>query len=271
MMDARGIVWTLLIGCSLIAALPLSSAHASGPSSVPVGANAVPPPVVGNVTNCTSQTACGYTFSNAHGTGFANSTHLMTIRLPGEALTSYNLSFTSSTMKITNNYPTYIYWTVGQFLGTDVNSGHIIYGSTSTNYSATCHPAYRWCHYTYATDNGTIVVHFTNAEPTATGLGCSPSWLHPQQKTTCTVTVTNLWNASNYPPGKVHLNAGGPSYGSFSNKGSCPLVNGSCTFTFHVSDNACGLIIISATYAGSAAYYKSSGETSIDVYVSGGC
>ncbi|HEV2317081.1 MAG TPA: hypothetical protein VGV89_05855 [Thermoplasmata archaeon] len=276
-MDPRKVAWSFLIGLSLLASVPLVTAHAPSPHDAAAVGFSSTPSIRGNVTNCTSQSTCTYAFSNAGGNGWANSTLSgtgplrMALQLPGESIPSYNLSYTTSTQRVTNNYPTYIYWTVGSFLGTDSNTGHILYGTTNTNYSATCHVVYRWCHYTYVTDNGTIVVHPTNARPTGTTFTCSPTTFHPQQKTSCTVTVTNLWNASNYPTGKVHLSDGGTGAGSFSNKGTCALVNGTCSFSFRSSDNACGLIYLSASFLGNAAYYKSGAETSIDVYVSGGC
>jgi hypothetical protein len=277
MKRARGIAWWLFVGMWLLTFIPFSAAQASSPPSGTVVTPTVLPSIQGNVTNCTTQATCVYAFSNALGSGWATSTlstttgPRMAFQLPGEAAASYNLSYSTSTAKVTNNYPTYIYWTVGSFIGTDLTTGHIVYGTTSTNYSATCHVVFRWCHYTYVTDNGTIVAHLTRAEATATSISCSPSTLHPQQKTSCQASVTNHWNVSNYPTGKVHFRDGGSGLGTFSNKGVCTLANGTCSFTFKTSDNACGLIDLSASYGGTAAYYKSNGEVSVDVYVSGGC
>lgn len=277
LMEARKILWSLVVGLSLLALVPLSAGHAAAPLGGAAAPTLAPPSLQGTVTNCTTQATCAYSFSTSSGTGWANSTASattplrMAVKLPGEAKGSYNLSYTTYVAKVTNNYPTYTYWTIGSFLGTDVNSGHIIFGATDTNFSATCHVVFKWCHYTYATNNGTIVVHFTKAEATATSFSCSPTTIHPQQKTGCTVTVTNLWNVSNVPTGKVHLSDGGSGLGSFSTKGSCTLTNGTCLTTFRASDNACGGIYLSATYDGTVAYFKSSASTSIDVYVSGGC
>ena len=280
-MDARIVAGSLLVGLSLLAVLPIAGGHGASASDRPAALAGVAPsiiaPVHGTVTNCTSQAVCVYSFSTALGTGWANSSEsrtyvlTMALELPGESSPSFNLTYGTSTAKVTTSYPTTTYWTVGTFLGTDVNSGHIIYGTTNTNFSATCHPVYRWCHYTYATLNGTIVVHFTNAEATSTAIACSPTTIHPQTKTTCSVTLTDLWNASHLPTGKVHLSDGGSGIGTFSNKGTCALINASCSFTFKASDNACGGIALSATYAGNSAFYKSGASIAIDVYVSGGC
>lgn len=254
----------------LPAARPADSALPSGLSVA-----TVPSPVHGTVTNCTSAITCTYNFSSAHGPGWANSTGAslsalrLSLRLPGEAKTSYNLSYSTYTAKVTNNYPSTTYWTEGSFLGTDVNTGHVVFGSTSTNYTATCHPVFRWCHFTYATNNGSIVVRFTNAEMTSLTVACSPSTTSPGSKVTCTVTVTNDWNSSNYPTGKAHVGSGGT--GPVSNKGYCSLSSGSCKVTYTPADDTCGTVTLRASYPGSSSFYKSSNSTTLSVYVSGGC
>jgi len=188
------------------------------------------------------------------------------MKLPGESTTSTNLTYWTYIERLNG---THTYWTIGTFYGTDVNTGKVVYGTTDSNYTITCHGHSGrggGCTYTYTTDNGTIVFHFTNAELTSTAVSCTPSSIQVSSKTTCTVTVTNLWNSSKVPTGKVHLSTAG--LGSFSNHGTCTLVSGKCSLTFHPSDNTGGAVTISATYAGSSAFYKSGGSTS--VYVNGG-
>jgi len=145
----------------------------------------VPHPITGTVTNCTSIETCVYAFNTSAGTGWANSTlnstsaERMALQLPGEAKASYNLSYSTYIARLNG---TYTYWTAGSFVGTDVNSGNVIYGTTNTNYTITCHGHSGrggGCTYTYTTDNGTIVVRFTNAEITSTSISCSPTSTQP--------------------------------------------------------------------------------------------
>jgi hypothetical protein len=228
-------------------------------------------PVHGTVVNCATSYDCRFQFNTSAGTGWANAsgsasygaTGVLSFQLPGEAKASYNLTYSTY---IGSLIGTYTYWTVGHFLGTDVNTGHVVYGTTDTNFTITCvgHSGRGGgCNYVYTTDNGTIVVHFTQAQLTATTVSCSPSSINVASKTNCTVTVTNLWNSSNVPTGKVHLSSGG--LGSFSNKGSCVLVSGHCSLIWHPNDNTGGGVLISATYYGSTTYYKSAGSTLVTV------
>ncbi|MFI5418685.1 MAG: hypothetical protein ACHQ2Y_07320 [Candidatus Lutacidiplasmatales archaeon] len=229
----------------------------------------------GVVTACSSNWSCKFVFNTTAGTGWANGvgtgsygkTGVLSLQLPGEASASYNLTYSTY---IGSLIGTYTYWTVGNFLGTDVNTGKVVYGTTNTNYTITCHGHSGrggGCTYTYTTDNGTIVVKFTSAEQTSTTLSCSPTSIGITGKSTCTATVSNLWNSSNYPTGKVHFYSSGG--GKFSNKGTCTLASGTCTFTWHPADTTCGSSTLSATYGGTTYYYKSSGSAVIAV--SGGC
>jgi hypothetical protein len=232
-------------------------------------------PASGVVSTCTSNWSCNFVFNTSAGRGWANGTSTgyqtagsITLRLPGEAKTSTNVTYWTLVPKVTYNWPSSTYWTSGYFVGTDVNTGKIVYGTTNSNYTALCHPVFRWCTYTYTTDNGTIVVKFTKAESTATNVTCSPTSIKVSGKTSCTATVKNLWNRTNYPTGKLHfLTSGG---GSFSNKGTCTLSStGTCSFTWHPADDTCGSSTLSATYGGTTYYYKSNG--SIVIGVTGGC
>jgi hypothetical protein len=226
--------------------------------------SAAAPPVSGLVTTCASTTTCQFTFNTTAGTGWATTTStLMSFQLPGEAKVSNNLTYSTYIALLTG---TYTYWTVGSFVGTDVNSGKVVYGTTNTNYTITCvgHSGRGGgCTYTYTTDNGTIAVRLTNAEMTSTSVMCTPATVNVASKTSCTVKVADLWNSSNVPTGKVHLSSGG--LGTFSNKGTCTLTSGACTFTWHPFDTTVGTATISATYVGTPLFYTSLGSASVSV------
>ncbi|HEV2318041.1 MAG TPA: hypothetical protein VGV89_10800 [Thermoplasmata archaeon] len=269
------LAWLLPLAVCLVALLPPTSAstptHAS--SSAPVVR--VHAPVHGLVTNCTSTVDCTYAFNTSAGAGWAKSTGFtlnserMAVQLPGELLASSNLSYSTYIAKLTG---TYTYWTVGTFVGTDVNSGYVVLGTTNTNYTITCvgHSGRGGgCTYIYTTDNGTIVVKFTHQELTSSSIVCSPTSFYVVQKTTCTVSVTNDWNASLLPTGTVRISDA--RLGSLSDKGACALVNGTCSFTFRPFDNTCGSVVIWATYPGASAFYRSLASTAVDVMVQGGC
>jgi hypothetical protein len=243
------LAWIGPVGLIVIALLPVSGATA---------------PVYGVVTTCSSASTCHFVFNTSAGTGWTTAAPpLLSFQLPGEAKASYNLSYATYIQKLTG---TYTYWTIGNFLGTDVNTGKVVFGTTNTNYTITAH-CQRGCTYTYTTDNGTIVFHFTKAELTSTTISCSPTSISVTGKTTCIVKVIDLWNASNLPTGKVHLSAGGQ--GTLANHGSCTLSSGQCSVTWHPADDTCNGAAISATFPGSATFYRSSGSTS--VAVTGGC
>lgn len=255
--------------------LPSMSAATNPLRSGSATAASVRAPLLGTVVRCTSTVKCLYNLTTRLGSGWANSTlsatskEVMALKLPGESKVSSNLSYATYTQHVTYAYPNTTTWTVGTFLGTDLISGHIIYGVTDTNFTATCHPVFRWCHYTYTTDNGTIIVRFTNAEVTSTAISCTPTSTKPGGKVSCSVDVTNGWNASKTPTGAVNISDG--STGTLSDKGVCKLTNGSCSFVYRPADNTCGGVTISASYRGTAAFYKSAGSATVDVIVSGGC
>jgi len=230
---------------------------------VPVSASAAP--YHGTVVKCKSTAVCTYDLNNTNPkvVGWASTTvHSLSFKLPWEAKASYNLTYSTYIEKLTG---TYTYWTIGNFYGTDVNTGYVVYGTTETNFTITAHCS-RGCTYTYTTDNGTIVFSFTKAYLTSTSVSCSPSSINVTSPTSCTAKVTNLWNSSNVPSGKIYMTT--PGLGSFTNKGSCTLSSGSCSLTFTPFDNTIGTVTISAKYAPVAGFYKSSSSTS--VYVVGG-
>ncbi|HZY71083.1 MAG TPA: hypothetical protein VFF67_08940 [Thermoplasmata archaeon] len=278
-MKPRALAWALAAATIFLVAPALGGVNAPAPIASPSAVfhyAVLPAPVRGTVTNCTSNWDCTFAFNTSKGTGWADGagvsyyrTGLFSFRLPGEAKASYNLTYSTYIARLNG---TYTYWTVGNFFGTDVNTGKVVYGTTNTNYTITCHGHSGrggGCSYTYTTDNGTVLVKFTNAEITSTAIACTPTFTHPGGKVSCTVTVTNGWNASNYTTGSVRVSSGGT--GSLSNKGVCALTKGSCNFTYRPSDNTCGSVTLTATYHGTTAYYRSFGSILISVYVSGGC
>jgi len=244
------------VGLLLLAVLPGAGAAAT---------------VSGKVTSCSSLYVCHFNLNSSAGTGWANGTGygyttpgVISFQLPGEAKVTSNVTYLTS---IGSLIGTYTYWVQGSFLGSDVNTGHVVYGSTNTNYTITCHGHSGrggGCTYTYTTDNGTIVFHLTKAEQTSTSLSC----VKTSGKTTCSLSVLNLWNSSYVPAGKVQFT--GPYGGKFSNNGTCKLsLMGTCSFTFHPPANPCGYYTLVANYLGTASFYKSSGSTTI--YYGGGC
>ncbi len=272
-MKLRRLAWAVPVLVSLLALVPATSAAAPTHVASATTAAAVPAPVHGKVTNCTSIYVCAFAFNTYKGTGWANaswvsgSTEKLAIQLPGEAKASYGLPYSTYIALLTG---TYTYWTVGSFVGTDQNSGNVIYGTTNTNYTITCHGHSGkggGCTYTYTTDNGTIVVKFTNAEQTTTAISCSPTTVSVGAKTSCSVTVTNTWSSSKVPTGTVRIYDG--RLGSLSNKGTCTLTSGSCTFKFTPYDTTCGSATLLASYVGTSSFYKSSG--SVTVTVTNGC
>lgn len=243
--------------------LPVAFVALLGLSLVP-GAAATTPPVAGTVTNCASTTTCDFVFNTTAGSGWAATTSTtFSFQLPGESSASYNLSYSTYIGSLKG---TYTYWTVGNFVGTDANTGYVVYGTTDTNYTITCigHSGRGGgCTYVYTTDNGTVVVDLTKAQMTQTTVSCSPTSVRPGVRSTCSVAIVDLWNSSAIPTGKVHLSAGG--LGAFGNKGTCTLSAGKCSLGFRAFDNTLGTVTISATYAGTASFYTSAGTTSITV------
>lgn len=249
-----GLVGT--VGLLLLAILPAAGAAA---------------PVSGTVTSCSGLYTCKFVFNTSAGTGWANGSGsgyrtpgVISFQLPGEARATSNVTYDTF---IGSLIGTYTYWVEGNFLGSDVNSGHVVYGTTNTNYTITCHGHSGrggGCTYTYTTDNGTIVVHLTKAEQTATNLTCAKV----SGKTACSLSVINLWNSSNVPTGKVLFT--GPYGGKFSNNGTCKLSSkGTCSFTFRPPANPCGIYDFTANYLGTTLFYKSSGLTTM--FYGGGC
>jgi hypothetical protein len=244
------LAWIGTVGLIVLALLPVSAATA---------------PVHGVVTTCSSTTSCKFVFNTSLGTGWATTAGTrISFQLPGEAKASYNLSYTAYIAKLTG---TYTYWTVGNFHGTDVNTGKVVVGTTNTNYTITAHCS-RGCSYTYTTDNGTIVFRFTQAELTSISVSCTPSSLSHSNKTSCTAKVTNLGNSSNTPTGRVHFSSFG--YGSFTNKANCNLTAGQCSLTWRPFDETTGTVSISATFVGTKAFYTSTTSTSVSVTGGGG-
>jgi hypothetical protein len=237
---------------------------------LPAAASASTTPLQGTVTKCQTNSECRFAFNTPAGTGWASTTSTnLSFQLPGEKKASTNLSYSTYIARLTG---TYTYWTVGNFVGTDVNTGHVVYGVTNTNFTITCYGhggRGGGCNYTYTTDNGTISVHFTKAQVTTTSIGCSPTSTHPQGEVSCTVKVVDGWNTSKIPNGTVKISDG--RTGTLSDKGSCVLSGGKCGFNYYPSDNTCGNVVLLATYPGTSAFYKSAASITISIVVSGGC
>lgn len=244
-----------VVGVVLLALLPFAGAAV---------------PLRGSVTTCSSNWSCDFVFNTSTGKGWANGSSpgysypgTMSLRLPGEANTTTGLPYSTYIQKLTG---TYTYWTIGTFLGSDVNTGTVVTGTTNSNFTITCvgHSGKGGgCNYIYTTDNGTVTVRVTLAEMTATTLSCSPTTI-VAGKTSCTVTVSNLWNSSKVPVGKLHIV--GPYGGKLSDKGSCTLSSkGTCAFNWTAPVNGCGAYTITATYLGTTYYYTSTGSIAINV------
>ncbi len=262
------LVVATVLGTALVAASPGLAKAGGGPTEIAVSVTpaTVPPPLHGLVTTCSSASSCDFAFNTPAGTGWATaSPPMMSFQLPGEAKASSNISYQTYTKKLTG---TYTYWTVGNFEGTDINTGKVVYGTTNTNFTITCvgHSGRGGgCTYTYTTDNGTIVVDFTQAEQTSTSVSCSPSSIGSGSSTVCTATVTDTANGSATPTGNVSFSSSYGSTSSFSTGGLCTLISGSCSVTFTAPDELLGTVPISASYLGVSAFYPSAGRTSIYV------
>ncbi len=254
------------------AANPVSATRSCPDSSactLPSLSSAATSSVQGVVTSCASASSCDFVFNVSGVLGWANaSPPSMSLRLPGEALTSTGLSYSTYTASLTG---TYTYWTVGNFVGTDVNTGKVVYGTTNTNSTITCYGHSGrdgGCTYIYTTDNGTIVVHLTQADQTATTVACVPSTIAPGSATVCTATVNDTVNATSKPSGNVSFAGAYGSTANFSSGGLCTLVAGSCSVTYTAPDDQLGTVPITATFLGTPSYYTSGGRSSIYVTTS---
>lgn len=280
----RSRVWyaSLVVAALAIAVLPAASstpvhtapgALCGGPNGCTVATVApnVAAPLHGVVTNCASASSCDFQFNTTQGHGWANaSPPAMTLRLPGEASTSTGLSYATYTARLTG---TYTYWTVGNFVGTDANTGKVVYGITNTNFTITCHGHSGrggGCTYTYTTDNGSIVVDFTNADQTTTAVACAPSTIGSGNSTVCTAWVNDTVNSTLHPTGNVSFYGSYGGVAGFSNGGSCVLIAGACSVSYTAPDEQLGTMPVTATFAGTPSFYTSAGRTSIYVSAGGG-
>ncbi len=101
----------------------------------------------------------------------------------------------------------------------------------------------------------------TGMHATTTTVACAPASVTPGSATTCTATVTDIQSrGASTPTGSIGFVAG-PTTGSFSNSGVCPLVAtstfgvASCAVTF--TPSAAGSYGIGASYAGDGAHLGS--------------
>jgi len=268
---------TLVVSLLSLAAVPgasTASTHSSAAAScggtggctLPMMTTGSTAPLHGLVTSCSSASSCGFVFNTTQGLGWANaSPPSLSLRLPGEAMTSPSFAYSTYTASLTG---TYTYWTVGNLVGTDVNTGKVVYGTTDTNYTITCHGHSGrggGCTYTYTTDNGTIVVYFTAADATATTVACTPSTIASGGSTVCTATVNDSGNSSARPSGNVSFSGAYGSTAGFSNGGNCTLVSGTCSVSYTAPDEQLGTVPITASFAGTPSFYTSSGRTSVYV------
>ena len=248
-----------VVSCGGLSGCALAAIPATGPA-----------PLHGLVKSCKSASTCGFIFNSSGALGWANaSPPSLTLRLPGEALTSTNLAYSTYTASLIG---TYTYWTVGNFVGTDVSTGKVVYGVTNTNFTITCYGHSGrggGCTYVYTTDNGTIVVFFTQADQTTTTVACAPSSISPGSSSVCTARVNDSINRSATPSGNVSLYGSFGSTAGFSNGGNCALISGACSVLYTAPDDQLGTVPVTAIFNGTSSFYTSSGRSSIYVSPSG--
>lgn len=242
----------IALGFLLVALVPVGSA--SAPASTPT--------VLGTATSCTNLWTCSYTLHSTLGNGSASSSYYggLTFQLPGESNATKQVPLMFKSDGVTGN----THWIHGSFVGTDGNTGKAIYGSTDVNVTLTVSCS-RGCTTTYKFVNGSIVLHPTHADSTSTAFSCSPSTIANAKSTTCTITVTDLRNASILPKGTVKVQSGTTGVGHFASQGTCKLVRGSCSVKFTSGDEFVGRVTLSADYRGTASYYLSQGTTTLTV------
>jgi hypothetical protein len=219
--------------------------------------------VGGAASSCSQLASCYFVLNNSAGTGFASTSVFgsVTFRLPGELNTSHG-SYTAKVVS-TNGTTDRVQ---GTLLATDANSGKIVLGSTDTNITVTQHCSRTGCGYTYKMVKGTIQLHLTNLDATATTVSCSPSTFSAGGSTRCTATVTDLANHSLVPRGNVTFStySGAGTVGTWSHS-TCTLVSGKCSVRFTAGDETVGSFEIFGNYHGLHRYYASQGTAYISV------
>ena len=222
-------------------------------------------PPTGTVTACTSLAACSYKITGPGGTGSASTTWTsISFQLPGEKNTTHGGIYSVVTLNVSGA----IHYMLGTFSATDVNTGNAVIGSTHTNITVIQHCSHNGCYQTYSVNNGSIIFHRTVADGTSAAVSSNPTDFVEENTTVCTMTVTDLRNASVFPTGKVTFTTSYSYLGTFSKNATCTLSKGSCSVKFTPGDGEVGTFPIYASYHGAKAYYKSSANTLI--YVSSG-
>lgn len=223
---------------------------------VPVGANASSQ-ITGTATQCTSFNACTYTIA---GGGSARTNALVVFTLPGEAMSTTSQTYTFQNLGHTGT----TYHIQGSFTAVDANNGKVVFGVTDDYIIQTPH-CFRSCSYTYTLVSGTITFTLTGLDSTTTSLACNPGTFWTGHSTTCTVTVTDQADQTNYATGSITFGISTyGAYGTFT-PSTCTLLSGSCSVTFTPSDNTVGYVGLTASYPGDGSHYISSGKTTIDI------
>jgi hypothetical protein len=237
-----------LVGLTVVFALVVFLPSASGA-------------VVGVPTSCTGFGDCKFNITNSHGTGFAQTYgNSLSFRLPGEHNTTTGVPY--------SYYPNPIYggtYTItGSFVGADVNTGKVVWGTTAVNLTVTVH-CQRGCSTTWVVNFGNITFRLTKADPTTTTVSCSPSSINPGSHTLCTVHVTDQSNALKTPNGTVKFSTQYTGVGTWSHSGTCTLLSGTCNITFAAADETSGTVIIYAHYHGNSYFWTSTGTFYLSV------
>ena len=84
--------------------------------------------LTGKATSCTSIYTCSYTIKTIKGTGSANTTSILSFKLPGEAKTSTG----PYSEYIISQICCYTYHIGGSFTDTDANNGKVVKGTINT-------------------------------------------------------------------------------------------------------------------------------------------
>ncbi len=245
---------------------PLAPAYATGS-------------VTGVATGCSGIASCKYSLTDGSGgTGSASTSAFVggyvgqsplpfsggsvTFQLPGEAQATY-ASGTYSGMAVldgTSSTAGTLYQTNGTFWATDVNTGLVVTGTTSTIVGISGHSG-RGGGNVYTLVSGTIsITPITSPLSTATSVSCNPTSTAVNAPTACTATVTNTDGTAVPPSGSITFGSGGGA-GAFSS-GSCSLAGTGATSTCEVSytpsPGSEGQQTITADYAGDSNHLASS-------------
>ncbi len=187
--------------------------------------------------------------------------------LPGETLTSSAVG-TYSGEAVLDGYSSTagtLYLTTGSFVATDVNTGLVVTGTTSTIVGISGHSG-RGGGNVYTLVSGTIsMTSITTPRATTTTLSCGPTPTPVNAPVTCTVSVTDT-NATTpvAPSGSVTFASSGS--GSFSSA-ACALAGigatSTCSVTYTPNPGSEGTHTITASYPGDTIHLVSSASASV--------